>query len=167
MLYYIWFFGSFLLFFWSILSSIYISEFVCCLIPHSIISQLYNTIPFSSRWLISPKLSKQSYSYGVYIVMYCCSQYCVYHFGISFLSCLLPTCHFNTPPDLTPHSSYQLLSNVMYIVILFWLATFWLIVVYNIIALTYVHQHYGTHFFEHSARNDDHEPLSRDTSGIN
>ena len=81
--------------------------------------------------------------------------------------CLFPTCHFNTPPDLTPHSSYQLLSNVMYIVILFWLATFWLIVVYNIIALTYVHQHYGTHFFEHSARNDDPEPLSRDTSGIN
>ena len=127
-------------------SAQYISEFVCCLIPHSIISQLYNTISFSSRWLISPKLSKQSYSYGMVVPM---AFHCCHVFSPHVIS---------TPPDLTPHSSYQLLSNVMYIVILFWLATFWLIVVYNIIALTYVHQHYGTHFFEHSARNDDHEP---------
>jgi len=66
---------------------------------------------------------------------------------LSFHSCHVFSPHvISTPPDLTPHSSYQLLSNVIYIVILFWLATFWLIVVYNIIALTYVHQHYGTHF---------------------
>ena len=79
---------------------------------------------------------------------------------LAFHSCHVFSPHVISiqPLDLTPHSSYQLLSNVMYIVILFWLATFWLIVVYNIIALTYVHQHYGTHFFEHSARNDDHEP---------
>ena len=37
-------------------------------------NRLYNTIPFSSRWLISPKLSKQSYSYGMVVPMafHCC-----------------------------------------------------------------------------------------------
>jgi len=59
---------------------------------------------------------------------------------LSFHSCHVFSPHvISTPPDLTPHSSYQLLSNVIYIVILFWLATFWLIVVYfnmyNIICL--------------------------------
>ena len=92
-----WFLPSFFSF--DLSSAQYISEFVCCLIPHSIISQLYNTIPFSSRWLISPKLSKQSYSYGVYIV-------CIVVPNTAYTFLAFHSCHVSFP-----HMSFQYTSG--------------------------------------------------------
>ena len=105
----------------------------------------------------------QNYSmictYGVYIVVYCCCSLPFSHFTVD---CWLYLFQYNPWIKHVPH-----LHNEMYIVILFWFATFWLIVVlkYNINqwAIKYI----GVYHTISSATNNDHEPISLDTSGIN
>ena len=111
----------FLLFFWSILSSIYIWV-CCCLIPPS-----YH-LPPSIR-IDGMQRQRQTYPnnriYGVYIVVYCCSlSFC--HFILEYIFFYR---QYQCNPWIEHHTFVPLLSNVLYIVVLFWLATFWLIVV--------------------------------------
>ena len=138
----------------SILSSIYISEFVVVWFPPPIISQFYISL-LPTRYdgmhaMSVPKLYKQSYSYGVYIGVYCCSL-SFWHFilVISFPRIVI-SIH---PPDWFVPIPLQ--CHVYCYIIL--LATFWLIVVYNINCwsreIYYMHQHFTLYItrFEHSA----------------
>ena len=51
--------------------------------------------------------------------VYCCVLlFPTYHFGILFF--FSTHCHFNTPPGSNTTCIYQFLSNVLYIVVLFW-----------------------------------------------
>ena len=111
-----WFFPSFVLIYLSV-------KYILCVVVWSsppIISQFYISLLPTRNDGVQYQFQNYPnniYSYRVYIVVYCCS---LYHFGISFLSNpnLFHTFISIHPPDPTPHLSYQVLSNVMYIVIL-------------------------------------------------
>ena len=158
-----WFFPSF--FSLDLSSAKYILWVYCCIISHSYhLPDPQFPCPHND-WcykMVVPKLFNQLYLWGVY----CCvlllfptilSFYCwVYLFRSIPIQPLDQTPHVGTTPLL------------MYIVILFWFAIFWLIAVlkYNININQWVHQRLIVYHTISSATNDDHEPLSLDTSGI-
>ena len=141
----------------SILSSIYIYIWVCCcLIPPSYHLPVLHFPPPDKIWWYAmsvPKLSKQSYSYGVYIVVYCCSL-SFWHFilVISFPRIVI-SIH---PPDRTPPVRTN--SSPMSCILLYYYISHhgWLLYIISIVGqgrYTYMHQHFTLYItrFEHSA----------------
>ena len=124
----------------------------CCLIPPSYHLPVLHFPPPDKIWWYAmsvPKLSKQSYSYGVY----CCVL--LFPIILAFHSCHIFSthCHFNTPPGLVRTNSSPMSCILLY----YYISHHgWLLYIISIVGqgrYTYMHQHFTLYItrFEHSA----------------
>jgi len=136
----------------SILSSIYISEFVVVWFPPPIISQFYISL-LPTRY-DGMQCQFQNYPNNPIVTgWYCCVL--LFPIILAFHSCHIFSthCHFNTPPGLVRTNSSPMSCILLY----YYISHHgWLLYIISIVGqgrYTYMHQHFTLYItrFEHSA----------------